>query len=95
MPRIIRTLPARADLRAIWLYIGQQSPEAADRLLDRFDQTMQMLAAEPELGEEQPQLRTGLRRFVVGNYLIFYESIDDGIRVIRVLHGARRYEDEF
>jgi toxin ParE1/3/4 len=95
MARIVRTALARADLRDIWLYIAQDSINAADRFLDRIDHTVRLLADNPGLGEPQEHLKQGLRRFVVGTYLIFYEPIPDGIRVVRVLHGARRWEDMF
>jgi len=94
MARIIRSKPARSDLRDIWLYIAEDSVEAADRFLDRIDRIIRMLAENPAIGERQDGIRQGLRRFVVGNYLVFYEAIDNGIRVVRVLHGARRWETE-
>ena len=94
MARIIRTKLARADLRDIWLYIAQDSIDAADRFLDRLDRTIRLIAERPALGEPQDRIKQGLRRFVVGRYLIFYESIAGGIRVVRVLHGARRWENE-
>ncbi len=40
----------------------------------------------------------GIRRWRVNdfeNFLIFYRPIDDGIEVIRVLHGARDIESLF
>lgn len=95
MARIVRSKPARADLRDIWLSIAQDSVEAADRFLGRIDRTVRLLAENPGMGERQDQLKQGLCRFVVGNYLIFYEPIAGGIRVVRILHGARRWEDEF
>ncbi len=94
MSRIVRSKLARADLRDAWLYIAQDSIGAADRFLERIDQTVRMIAERPEIGESQDGLKQGLRRFVVGNYLIFYEPIVGGVRVVRVLHGARRWEDE-
>jgi len=95
MARIVRTIPARADLRDIWLYIAQDDLDAADRCLYRIDRTIRMLAENPLLGESQDDLRQDLRRFVFGNYLVFYEPLRDGIRVVRVLHGAQRWEDAF
>ena len=95
MARIIRSKPARADLRDIWLYIAQDNMDAADRFLDRPDRAIRTLAESPKIGERQDNVKDGLRRIVVGNYLVFYESIKEGIRVVRVLHGARRWEDEF
>ena len=54
-----------------------------------------MIDESPEIGECQDDLKPGLRRFVVGNYLVFYEPIPGGMRVVRVLHGARRWEEGF
>jgi toxin ParE1/3/4 len=51
MARIVRTTLARADLRDIWLYVAQDSIDAADRFLDRIDRTIRMLAENPEIGE--------------------------------------------
>ena len=95
MTRITRSKLARADLRNAWLYIAQENVGAADRLLDRIDQAIRLIAENPLIGEPQADLKRGLRRFVVGNYLVFYEPIPDGIRVVRILHGARRWEEEF
>jgi toxin ParE1/3/4 len=33
-----------------------------------------------------------LRSFPVGNYVIFYREVSEGIEIIRVLHGARDIE---
>lgn len=95
MALIVRSKLARADLRSAWLFIDRDDIDAADRLLERIDQTVRTIAECPEIGESQDDFKLGLRRFVVGNYLIFYEPIPEGIRVVRVLHGARRWEVEF
>ena len=93
MARILRSLQATNDLLAIWEYIAQDDPVAASGMLSKIDKAVHLLADNPLFGEEQPQIKRGLRRFVVGSYLIFYEPIDDGIQVVRIFHGARRYED--
>jgi toxin ParE1/3/4 len=85
MARIVRTKLARADLRDIWLYIAQNSIDAADRFLDRVDRTIRLIAQHPAIGQPQDEIKQGLRRLVVGRYLIFYEHIAGGIRVVRVL----------
>jgi toxin ParE1/3/4 len=54
-----------------------------------------MLSARPEVGTVCEKLAPHLRFFPVGNYLIFYRAIPDGIEVICVLHGARELSDEF
>jgi toxin ParE1/3/4 len=95
MARITRAKLARKDLRNIWLNVAQDSVAAADRLVDRIDSVVRMLSQNPRLGERQDDLRPNLRRFVVGSYLVFYQPARGGIRVVRILHGARRWEDEF
>src|SRR5690348_2664568 len=95
MPRIVRTFPARDDLRQIWLYVADRNETAADSLIDRFERTLQMLARHPLVGEAVPQIRPDLRRFTVGPYVLYYQPIAGGVRLVRVLHGARKIEDLF
>lgn len=94
MPRVIRTSQAREDVLDIWAYIAQDNPVAADKLLKKVDETIDVLATTPDIGIPQFQYRPGLRcKPVAKRYLIFYEPSNDGIRVLRVLHGARKWED--
>jgi toxin ParE1/3/4 len=95
MTRIIRTYTARDDLRQIWAYIAHDNMTAADQLIDEFERTLHLLARNPQMGQSVEEYRAGLRRFTVGNYLLFYEPIEGGIRLVRVLHGARRMDDLF
>jgi toxin ParE1/3/4 len=95
MPRIVRTYPARDDLRLIWVYVAQHNVAAADRLIDKFERTLQSLSRHPFMGEAVPQYRLGLRRFSVENYVLFYEPIKGGVRLVRVLHGARDINELF
>ncbi len=53
------------------------------------------LAECPQMGQSADDLAPALRRFPVGNFLIFYAITEDGIAVIRVLHGARDIETLF
>ncbi len=93
MARIVQSPLALDDLQAIWEYIAADSPAAADATIRKLSGTFDRLAENPLIGEQQAAIRPDLRRFVVGSYLIFYQPIDGGIRVARVFHGARRYED--
>jgi len=93
MPRILRSSLVNEDLIAIWDYISQENQVAASQVLQKIDHAMQLLAVNPLLGERQPQFGTEMRRFVLGTYLIFYEPIEDGIQVVRIFHGARRYDE--
>lgn len=73
MPQAIIRPSAEADLAEIWGYIGQASPESADRLVDRIYQTCrETLAFNSRLGRTRDELSPGLRSFVVEEYIIFH-----------------------
>jgi|SRR3954447_10244262 toxin ParE1/3/4 len=89
MPRLLKTPEARLDLIEIGAYIEADNPDAADRLLDLFEEKFRLLAEFPGMGRTRDELVPGLRSFPVGKYLIFYFPLADGIDVVRVVHGAR------
>ena len=89
MTQAWRTSQAERDLVAIWSFVGERSPEAADRLLDMIDEKCNVIAQTPGMGRSREELGPGLRTFPVGSYIIFHRPIEDGIEVVRVLHGAR------
>ena len=89
MPPIFSTPRARADLLEIWLYTANNSRSAADRLLARIEDILEMLAQHPLIGRSREELAPDLRSFLVGNNIIYYRPLDNGIEVIRVLHSSR------
>jgi toxin ParE1/3/4 len=92
MARYTRRPKAETDLLEIWLYIAQDSPRAADRLLDRIEAQCRLLADNPRLGRPRPEIAPEARAWIVGRYLVLYRGQDDGIEVVRVVHGAREIE---
>jgi toxin ParE1/3/4 len=80
---------AHADLVDIWLYIASDNPEAADHFINSLVSRFSSLASMPHMGRARPELADRLRSFPFGNYVIFYRLMEDGIEVVRVLHGAR------
>jgi toxin ParE1/3/4 len=93
MGRIIRTKQARNDVLDIWEYIAADNATAADKLIRRLDEVVRLPSEQPEVGSPQNKYRVGLRCMPVGNYLIFYDQIPGAIRILRILHGARGWED--
>jgi toxin ParE1/3/4 len=89
MPRVTRRPLASADIFEIWDYIADDSLVAADRWVDRLDEQFGLLATQPLMGRARDELAPGVRSFPFGRYVIFYVPLDDGIDVVRVLHGAR------
>ncbi len=92
MARVIQSAQARLDIIEIWAYIAADRITAADKLLDQFTARFKLLATTPMQGEAVSYIRPGVRRTAVGNYVIYFQPVDDGIEVIRVLHGARQHE---
>ena len=95
MKRFRLSRQADADLDEIADYIADHNPSAAGKQIDVFFERFAMLAANPLMGEAWDRLRVGLRAFVVGNYIIFYVPLEDGIEVERIIHGARDFESLF
>jgi toxin ParE1/3/4 len=93
MATLKRTAQAEEDLLEIWLYIAQENPEAADRLLDQFENKFSLLAQQPHLGPARPEIAPDLRYFPVGSYLILYREASGAVEIVRVVHGARRWVD--
>jgi toxin ParE1/3/4 len=67
MARIVRSFPARDDLRQIWLYIANDNVAAADRMIDRFERSLIALSQNPLMGQSADQYRAGLRQSTVGS----------------------------
>jgi toxin ParE1/3/4 len=80
---------ASSDLEEIWLFIAQDDPDAADRFIRTVVCRFPTLGSMPHLGRHREELSARLRSFPVGNYVIFYRPMENGIEVVRVLHGAR------
>ncbi len=101
MARYTKTSEAYRDIIEQADYLGVRSLEAAIRFVDAVEATAEFLAAWPGMGGRcrfrSPKV-IGLRIWQVRgfpNHLIFYREVDDGIEIVRVLHGARNYESIF
>ena len=91
MARVVRTSAAERSLEEIFDYIGRQnhSPVAAARFLRRIANKCEVFATQPLSGEARPDLGANVRCFPVGDYLVLYQPLEDGILVLLVIHGAR------
>ena len=95
MPRVTRRPLAEADILEIWDTIADDSFAAADRWVDRLDEQFRLLAAQPLMGRARGELAPSVRSFPFGRHVVFYVPLDDGIDVVRVLHGARDIDAVF
>jgi toxin ParE1/3/4 len=86
---------AKEDLQKIWDWVAENNPEAASKLIKEITSKFALLRDHPHIGREQAKLLINLRSFVVKNYFIFYQPFEDGIEILRVLHGSRDIESIF
>jgi toxin ParE1/3/4 len=97
MARVQKREAAKRDLIAQWVWYAENaSVEVADRFLEAADQTLNLLSTQPESGSvfliRRLELQ-GIRRFPVSGgfekILLFYFPLEDGIDLVRVIHGSR------
>jgi plasmid stabilization system protein ParE len=90
MARVLYTRSAETDLLEAWLFIAEEDPVAADRVLDAIDVEANTLSSQPLMRRARPELGEGVRsRPTSTPYVLFYVSEGEDITVLRVLHHAR------
>lgn len=94
MPHISKSPQAFVDLDELAAHIQQDNPEAAHRFLNSAEWTFSLLAAMPRMGKEyahpnHENLRVWYVRRPFRNYKIFYQTVEGGIFIVRVLHSSR------
>ena len=99
MTNIIRSPQAERDLDSIGDYIAERSDslDAAYRVLDTIEETIQFVAKHPSAGAARPDLDADVRQFPVKayNYVVYFRPVSDGIELVRVLHGSRDVPNVF
>jgi toxin ParE1/3/4 len=86
---------AEGDLDNIWYYVAKESGsiDITDRLIDSICQRFYLLACHPHVGRRRDEdLRTGVRSFPVGEYVIIYRVEKDDAFILHVLRGSRDIE---
>lgn len=89
------------ELVSLSFYIADDNEEIAQRFLDACDETFRFLADNPLLGSrrrfESVKLSEVRMWRVKGfeKYLIFYQPLADGVKILHILHSARDYNRVF
>lgn len=87
---------ARGDLVDLWSYVSEErSIETADRLVDSISARFLLLSRHPHVGRRRDDLRSGVRSFAVGNYVVLYRTDGDDVLIQRVVRGSRDLEALF
>ncbi|UVC14904.1 type II toxin-antitoxin system RelE/ParE family toxin [Mesorhizobium onobrychidis] len=89
MARYRLTPRASQDLRDIWRTIAIENEKAADKLLMRFFDKLELAAEHPKMGTARPELSLTARVLIEGRYIVIYEPQLEGILVVAIVHGMR------
>ena len=97
MGKVVVLPGASSDLDEVYRYIALENPDAAKRLLKAAKEDFNKLSDMPGMGALRvyPKHLAHIRSWPISrfrNYLIFYQPIEGGIEVIRVLHAARNVD---
>jgi toxin ParE1/3/4 len=91
--RLVWTSAAVADIEQIFDYLLEKIPDRVTTTIERVFTSVSELRRFPRRGRSGR--KEGTRELVLTKlpYLIVYEVVDQSIRVLRVLHGARRWPE--
>ena len=92
---VITSPKARKDIKAFFHHIAKDDSTVAYRLLDRIENTHELISTSPKMGQifktTNPEL-LGMRWFPVKDFpkhLVFYIESSAEIIIVRVLHKAQ------
>ncbi|MEL6354270.1 MAG: type II toxin-antitoxin system RelE/ParE family toxin [Cyanobacteria bacterium J06627_28] len=76
-------------------YFATHNVGAGEKFFTAFNQKCKQLVAFPRSGKSYDFVSVGLRGLSFEGYVIFYRLIDDGIEILRVIHGRRNFPNAF
>ena len=95
MLKILLTGKAIADIKNIYDYIFEDSPQNAEMIKSEILSTVKRLCVFPNMGarlSERLSLKTDYRYFASKNkYVIFYKEENDTVKIYRVLSSRMDY----
>jgi plasmid stabilization system protein ParE len=84
---------AKRDLAEIAFFIAEDSPARAQSFVTELEEVCLQLGTMPRAFPLLPRhRRTGIRKRLYGDYLIFYLVLTKTVEIVHILHGARDYE---
>ena len=81
---------AEADLVEVWLQLADDGGlNHADEYISKLQAICELIASQPDMGLNRPDIAKGVRSFPVDRYVIYYEQYDPMLSVLRVWHTAQ------
>lgn len=89
MSQVIYTPLAQSDLSEIFSFIAADNIEQSAKYLRLIDDKCHLLAKFPQMGKTRHEFFVNLRSFPVKSHIVFYQPIENGVEILRVLHKSR------
>ena len=86
---LVVTQPAQNDLDEIYDYVAHDSPQSAERFVERLLASLAKVARTGSSGVPRDVIRPGLRLHVHGNYCCYFRIIENRLVVLRIVSSAR------
>jgi toxin ParE1/3/4 len=81
---------AEADLIEVWLQLADDGGlNQADEYISKLQAICELIASQPDMGLNRPDIAKGVRSFPVDRYVIYYEHYGSTLSVLRVWHTAQ------
>ena len=80
---------ATKDLNAIADYFATRNVDAGEMLFKQFIGKCENLIKFPALGRSYEYIRPNMRGVPLDGYIIFYQVVNDGIEILRVVNGRQ------
>jgi plasmid stabilization system protein ParE len=89
--KVIWSTPALNDVEGIAAFIARDSERYAASVVQRIIEAVELAAEFPTMGRRVPELRNdAIREVLVHSYRILYHVHTEDIKLLAVIHGARR-----
>jgi plasmid stabilization system protein ParE len=93
MTRVVISARVQGFLRHERSYLQRHSTTGWKKLSDRLRRVQKLLAEFPHIGAEKPLPVSGLRRLLMGDYVLDYEIRDAEVHVLSMRHGRQNDPD--
>lgn len=95
MSRYVINILASQDLNQIADYFAETNLEAGEQFFSEFNRKCKQLVAFPHSGKSYSEIYPGLKGLSLGNYILFYRILENGIEILRVVSGRRNLPSLF
>lgn len=91
--RVLFSPRAALDLEEVGDYIARDNPIRACTFIDEIETYCHRIGEMPSAFIVRDDLGPGIRMAIYGKYLILFRITDAGVRIERIVHGARLIGD--